>query len=101
MFHCDISSVPVIYGFLKFIGHLGPLEFIFSTPSHHRVHHGRNPYCIDKNYGGTLIIWDRLFGTFEAERSEEPVVYGLIHNVQSFNQLYCQVRRKNASTKIL
>lgn len=44
------------------VGNLGPLELILNTPSHHRVHHGRNPYCIDKNYGGTLIIWDRLFG---------------------------------------
>ena len=41
---------------------LGPLEWILNTPSHHRVHHGRNRYCIDKNYGGTLIIFDRMFG---------------------------------------
>ena len=41
---------------------LGPLELILATPSHHRVHHGRNRYCIDKNYGGTLIIWDKIFG---------------------------------------
>ncbi|XP_064470672.1 alkylglycerol monooxygenase-like isoform X2 [Ornithodoros turicata] len=54
---------------------MGPLEYIINTPSHHRVHHGRNRYCIDKNYAGTLIIWDRIFGTFEAECAE--VVYGL------------------------
>ena len=47
----------------QYIKRLGPLEWILNTPSHHRVHHGRNPYCIDKNYAGTLIIWDRLFGT--------------------------------------
>ncbi|KAL3209758.1 hypothetical protein MRX96_009152 [Rhipicephalus microplus] len=47
---------------------LGPLELVLNTPSHHRVHHGRERYCIDKNYGGTLIIWDRLFGTFAAEQ---------------------------------
>lgn len=41
---------------------MGPLEYILNTPSHHRVHHGRNPYCIDKNYAGFLIIWDRIFG---------------------------------------
>jgi hypothetical protein len=41
---------------------IGPLEYILNTPSHHRVHHGRNPYCIDKNYAGVLIIFDRMFG---------------------------------------
>uniref|UniRef100_A0A0M3IKS0 Fatty acid hydroxylase domain-containing protein n=1 Tax=Ascaris lumbricoides TaxID=6252 RepID=A0A0M3IKS0_ASCLU len=69
---------------------LGPLEYILNTPSHHRVHHGRNPYCIDKNYGGTLIIWDRLFGTFEWEKSSEKPVYGLVKNVETFDQLYLQ-----------
>ncbi|CAG5122209.1 unnamed protein product, partial [Candidula unifasciata] len=67
---------------------LGPLEFILNTPSHHRVHHGRNPYCIDKNYGGTLIIWDRIFNTFEAEG--EKVIYGLVHPNQFWNPLYGQ-----------
>ena len=62
---------------------LGWLEYVLNTPSHHRVHHGANRYCIDKNYGGTLIIWDRLFGTF-AEEGEE-VVYGLTHNINTFN----------------
>uniref|UniRef100_A0AAY4ENH3 Alkylglycerol monooxygenase n=1 Tax=Denticeps clupeoides TaxID=299321 RepID=A0AAY4ENH3_9TELE len=67
---------------------LGPLEWVLNTPSHHRVHHGRNPYCIDKNYGGTLIIWDRLFGTFAPE--SEKVVYGLVHPVHSFDILSVQ-----------
>lgn len=49
----------------QYIKSLGPLEYILNTPSHHRVHHGRNRYCIDKNYAGTLIIWDRLFGKYE------------------------------------
>ena len=49
---------------LQTVGKLGPLEWFLSTPSHHRVHHGRNPYCIDKNYGGVFIIWDRLFGIY-------------------------------------
>eukprot|EP00794_Sanderia_malayensis_P015972 gene15972-17580_t len=66
-----------------------PLEFILSTPSHHRVHHGRNPYCIDKNFGGTLIIWDRLFGTFQSEK-EEKVIYGLVYLVNNWNPLYIQ-----------
>jgi sterol desaturase/sphingolipid hydroxylase (fatty acid hydroxylase superfamily) len=59
------------------------LEFVFNTPSHHRVHHGSNPQYLDRNHGGILIVWDRLFGTFEPE--VEPVRYGLVKNVQSFN----------------
>lgn len=53
------------------------IEFIFNTPSHHRVHHGRNPGYIDRNYGGVLIIWDRLFGTFVDENLEEDIQYGI------------------------
>ncbi|KAH6930585.1 hypothetical protein HPB50_014751 [Hyalomma asiaticum] len=62
---------------------LGPLELVLNTPSHHRVHHGRDRYCIDKNYGGTLIIWDRLFGTFAAEQRRPA--YGLTHPVGTFD----------------
>ncbi|KAK3592480.1 hypothetical protein CHS0354_014978 [Potamilus streckersoni] len=72
----------------EIVRNLGPLEWILNTPSHHRVHHGRNPYCIDKNYGGTLIIFDRIFGTFQAE--EKQVVYGLVHPLQSWEPLYGQ-----------
>ncbi|CAJ0581086.1 unnamed protein product, partial [Mesorhabditis spiculigera] len=68
----------------------GPLGLVFNTPSHHRVHHGRNPYCIDKNFGGVFIIWDRLFGSFEAERKDDPPVYGLIHQEKNFNQFWLQ-----------
>lgn len=60
-----------------------PVEWLFNTPSHHRVHHGRNPAYLDRNYGGVFIVWDRLFGTFEPE--VEPVRYGLVHNIASFN----------------
>ena len=67
------------------VDRLGPLEWIFNTPSHHRVHHGRNPQYIDKNYAGVLIIWDRLFGTYVEE--EETVVYGITKPVNSFNPL--------------
>ena len=52
---------------------------------------GSTRYCIDKNYAGVLIIWDRIFGTFEAERKEEPVVYGLIGQLESFNPFYLEV----------
>jgi len=63
-----------------------PIEFIFNTPSHHRAHHGRNPAYIDSNYGGTLIIFDRLFGTFVPET--EAVDYGLVHPVRSHNPFW-------------
>jgi sterol desaturase/sphingolipid hydroxylase (fatty acid hydroxylase superfamily) len=63
-------------------------EYIFNTPSHHRVHHGSNPLYLDKNYGGILIIWDRLFKTFQPELDIEKVEYGLTVNIRSFNPLY-------------
>ena len=62
---------------------LGRGEEVLNTPSHHRVHHGANPKYIDRNHGSILIIWDRLFGTFQ--REEEPVVYGLTKNIESYN----------------
>ena len=66
-------------------GKLGPLELVFNTPSHHRVHHGSNEAYLDKNYGGVLIIYDRLFGTFQEEREDMPVVYGLTKKLESNN----------------
>jgi sterol desaturase/sphingolipid hydroxylase (fatty acid hydroxylase superfamily) len=63
----------------------GWFEAVLNTPSHHRVHHGSNPEYLDKNYAGVLILWDRLFGTFEPERA--PVVYGLTKNIETFNLL--------------
>ncbi len=63
-----------------------PIELIFNTPSHHRVHHGSQSQYLDKNYGGVLIIWDRLFGTFEPEG--ERVRYGLTTNIGTFNPLH-------------
>ncbi len=61
----------------------GPLERVLNTPSHHRVHHGSNRQYLDRNHGSILIIWDRLFGTFEPE--SEPVVYGLTRNIDTYN----------------
>ena len=78
-----ISTLWGIVGHTQVIGKLGPLEWIFNTPSHHRVHHGSNKQYIDKNYGNLLIIWDRMFGTFEPE--EEKVKFGLVNNVNTFN----------------
>ena len=67
----------------ELIGKLGPLEWVLNTPSHHRVHHGCDGKYIDKNYGGILIIWDRLFGTFQ--REDETPVYGLKRDYDSIN----------------
>lgn len=64
-------------------------EFVFNTPSHHRVHHGRNPKQIDTNFGGTLIIWDRLFGTFVAEEEAGKIRYGVtMRQPRSLNPLH-------------
>jgi sterol desaturase/sphingolipid hydroxylase (fatty acid hydroxylase superfamily) len=60
-------------------------ELIFNTPSHHRVHHGSNPIYLDRNHAGIMIIWDRLFGTFQEELKDEKVIYGLTHNIKTFN----------------
>ncbi len=65
------------------VGQIGPGEEVLNTPSHHRVHHGSNRQYIDRNHGSILIVWDRLFGTFERER--DPVVYGLTKNLGSYN----------------
>ncbi|PKL79619.1 MAG: sterol desaturase family protein [Candidatus Melainabacteria bacterium HGW-Melainabacteria-1] len=68
------------------IDRLGPLEAVFNTPSHHRVHHGKNPAYIDKNFGGVLIIWDRLFGSFAPE--QEAPVFGTVSPLRSWNPLW-------------
>ena len=81
-------GINLIYQFwihTETIGRLGLLEKVLNTPSHHRVHHGSNPQYIDRNHGSILIIWDRLFGTFEQER--ERVIYGLTRNIKTFNPL--------------
>jgi sterol desaturase/sphingolipid hydroxylase (fatty acid hydroxylase superfamily) len=67
------------------IDRLGPLEWIMNTPSHHRVHHGKNVRYLDRNHAGIFIIWDRLFGTFEPEG--ERVVYGLTKDIATYNPL--------------
>jgi sterol desaturase/sphingolipid hydroxylase (fatty acid hydroxylase superfamily) len=67
----------------ELIPKLGWLEWVLNTPSHHRVHHASNPEYIDRNYGGVLIIFDRLFGTFTAEQPDRQPTYGLTHPLQS------------------
>ncbi len=85
-----IASLQTLYQFwihTKLIHKMHPaFEYVFNTPSHHRVHHGVNPKYIDKNHGGTLIIFDRWFGTFQAE--EEEVVYGITKQTNSWNPVY-------------
>jgi sterol desaturase/sphingolipid hydroxylase (fatty acid hydroxylase superfamily) len=87
-----LSSINTLYQFwihTRLIGRLGPLEWVLNTPSHHRVHHARNPKYIDKNHAGTLIVWDRLFGTFAAE--EDEPVYGITTPLRSSNPVWAQV----------
>ncbi len=83
-------SLNLAYQFFvhtQLVGQLpAPIEWLFNTPSHHRAHHGRNPCYIDCNYGGTFIVFDRLFGSFVPET--EPVDYGLVHPVDSDNPLW-------------
>lgn len=80
------QAISLLYQYwihVEWLGKLGPFEWIFNTPSHHRVHHGSDPRYLDRNHGGILIVWDRLFGTFE-EESQTPI-YGLTKNLESFN----------------
>jgi sterol desaturase/sphingolipid hydroxylase (fatty acid hydroxylase superfamily) len=87
-----MSALNLLYQFwihTEAIGHLGPLEWVLNTPSHHRVHHARNPKYLDKNYAGMFIIWDRMFGTFQPE--EEEPVYGLTRPLHSWNPLWANL----------
>ena len=89
------QSWSLIYQFGLHTERIGKLprwvEGIFNTPSHHRVHHGANEQYLDRNYGGILVIWDRLFGTFEPEG--ERVQYGLTTNIKTFNPVQRGVPR--------
>lgn len=83
-----MQAISLLYQFwihTELIRSLGPLEAFFNTPSHHRVHHASNLRYLDRNHAGTLIIWDRLFGTFEPEDESEPLVYGLTRNINTYN----------------
>lgn len=84
MLHSQFNLLYQYWIHTAIVPPLGPLEYVLNTPSQHRVHHGRNAYCIDKNYGGTLCIFDRLFDTFQEEIPEIPIVYGLTHSLNSF-----------------
>ncbi len=87
-----VAAFNTLYQFwihTEAIGKMGWFEYIFNTPSHHRVHHGRDPKYIDKNHAGSLIIWDKMFGTFQKE--EEKPTYGITKPLQSWNAAYANV----------
>ncbi|HYG25381.1 MAG TPA: sterol desaturase family protein [Caulobacteraceae bacterium] len=85
------NGVSLVYQFWIHTEAIGKtprwFEAVFNTPSHHRVHHARNPRYLDANYAGILIVWDRLFGTFIEERADEPCKYGIVKNLGGFNIL--------------
>jgi sterol desaturase/sphingolipid hydroxylase (fatty acid hydroxylase superfamily) len=83
------NSISLVYQFwihTELVRTVDPFEWILNTPSHHRVHHATNPQYLDRNYGAILIIWDRMFGTFEPER--EPCVYGITKPLASTNPVW-------------
>ena len=84
-----VAGLNLLYQFwihTEHINKMGWFEIIFNTPSHHRVHHGRDPKYIDKNFAGVFIIWDKLFGTFQQE--EERPNYGITKSLKSWNPVY-------------
>jgi sterol desaturase/sphingolipid hydroxylase (fatty acid hydroxylase superfamily) len=90
VFFC--GAINLIYQFWIHTEAIGKLprwfEYVMNTPSHHRVHHATNPRYLDSNYAGTFIIWDRMFGTFVEEVDEEPIRYGIVRQLGSFNLLW-------------
>ena len=92
--YVSIATAQLIYQFwvhTQHIGKLGFLEWFFVSPSNHRVHHAQNPEYIDKNYGGLLIIWDRIFGTFKEEDEEVKPIYGIRVPLKSWNPLWANL----------
>ena len=93
-----VSAGNLIYQFwvhTQLIRRLGVLDYVLVTPSNHRVHHAQNERYIDKNYGGVLILWDRMFGTFEDESSDEPVVFGVRKPLASWNPFWANLQIYN------
>jgi hypothetical protein len=85
-----VGSINLIYQFwvhTEHVGKLGWYEWVFVTPSNHRVHHAQNERYLDRNYGGLFILWDRLFGTFQEELEEDPPIYGIRGALHSWNPL--------------
>jgi len=90
-----VAALNLLYQFwvhTRHIPKLGWFEWIFVSPSNHRVHHAQNPVYMDRNYGGVFIIWDRLFGTFQEELDEEPVIFGVTTPLASWNPLWANLQ---------
>jgi len=90
-----VKAVNLIYQFwvhTQFVRRLGVLDYVLVTPSNHRVHHAQNERYIDKNYGGMLILWDRMFGTFQDERDDEPVVFGVRKPLANWNPFWANLQ---------
>jgi sterol desaturase/sphingolipid hydroxylase (fatty acid hydroxylase superfamily) len=90
-----VNALDLIYQFwvhTRHIGRMGWMDRVFVTPSNHRVHHAQNELYIDKNYGGILILWDRLFGTFQEELDEEPVVFGVRKPLANWNPFWANLQ---------
>ena len=105
-----VAAINLLYQFWVHTEHirtLGIFEQVFITPSNHRIHHAQNPEYIDANYGGVFIIWDRLFGTFIAERDDIKAIYGTVKPLKSWNpiwanlEIYHQMIRDTIHTKSL
>ena len=98
------TNIWGIFQHTRLIGRLGVLDWLFATPSSHRVHHGSDAKYLDKNYGEVLLIWDHLFGTFQAE--EEEPIYGVTSSIETDNPLriwaagfrWLQEKRERART---
>ncbi|AYC34770.1 sterol desaturase family protein [Pseudomonas cavernae] len=91
----SVSALNLLYQFWVHTRHvpkLGWLEWLFITPSNHRVHHAQNPLYMDRNYGGVFIVWDRLFGSFQEELDEEPVIFGVTTPLASWNPLWANLQ---------
>lgn len=89
-----VGLIDLLYQYwvhTEMVGRLGWLDRVFVTPSNHRVHHGQNDYCIDRNYGGILILFDRLFGTYTDERADERIVYGVRTPLRSLNPAWANL----------
>jgi sterol desaturase/sphingolipid hydroxylase (fatty acid hydroxylase superfamily) len=90
-----VGLVDLLYQYwvhTELVGRLGVLDRILVTPSNHRVHHGQNDYCIDRNYGGIFVLWDRMFGTFVDERDGEKIAYGVRKQLRSLNPLWSNLQ---------
>ena len=88
------GAINLVYQFWVHTEHvqrIGPLEWVLITPSNHRVHHAQNAIYIDRNYGGILCLWDRLFGSFQDELPDEPCIYGIRKPLHSYNPVWANL----------